>query len=63
MAKIFSTKVFIKYPKFHQHKSLANIISSTEDVKYYTCCTCFTEQEGVRYFTKQLKGGKNSLFV
>lgn len=63
MAKIFSTKVVIKYLKFHQHRTLASIISSTEDVKHYMHYTCYTEQEGVAYFIQKLIGGKNNTFV
>lgn len=58
MAKIFSTKVFINYPKFHQPKTLASIISNTEDVLHYMYYTCYTEQKGVGYFIKLLIGGK-----
>lgn len=54
MAKIVSTEVFIKYSKFHQHKSLASKTSNTEDVIHYMYYISYTELEGVGYFNKQL---------
>lgn len=44
MAKIFSSKVFIKHHKFHQLKTLANIIPNTEDI------LCISAKEDVGYF-------------
>lgn len=50
MAKIFTTEVFIKYPKFRQHETPASKISNSEDVIHYMYYTYYTELEDVGYF-------------
>lgn len=53
MAKCFPVKYSLNIKKFHQLKTLANIISNTEDVLHTSA-----KKEGGGFFIKQLIGKK-----